>query len=625
MFANDDEDDEWNNESEEDQPQGYQALLDPDDEESITAEDEEIEDDHEEEEEIESIEEEVPIDDGQIKPFTCTLCTVSFSKFEGYREHFVSTEHRYKRRDEKKRLGEGCTIETSPVEVFVNLLLYNKIPFESIQINIQPVDFSVSGSLEYNNNKYEYQHASTLNDLYQVLVNKFNQDYEKYQLKMPPQSFFVARGTEKTFLWMKLISYMLNLDICRKEVENVWTVPRYCDDTGKSDEQIVKEVLDFCVFTNVEPERERLIGHSIQTWRMFHRQETKPGFWCDMCKQCFRKRKAIICHFETSEKHEKNLKHLPPYRRAVQHSLFTGRLLNQFIDIDKLNYYRSRVNAYRLPPSHKTLKNAYYCTFCKKSFESTYSLEKHLAWKNHRDILRKRHQNDLDNLSRLVTYLNFNQLSHEQRNGGIQQMVKTPDEYRLKYNLESMTIENLQEDIVRFDTQLAQQVIHNIQNQQGNNNRFNRGGGGGGRGRGRGGRGGQPFRGQGFRPRGGNFHQQNGQHFNPGQFNQPRHYQPRPFNPNQSYPQNNFHLPTSFRPPNQNFVNEYNKRPYPQNNNNNYNNNYYNPRQSWANKRPRFDQPHQPPPPQYQQPSSSNRIDYRYVANQNTYQQQQFH
>ncbi|CAF0935224.1 unnamed protein product [Adineta steineri] len=608
MFANDDEDDEWNNESEEDQPQGYQALLDPDDEESITAEDEEIEDDHEEEEEeIESIEEEVPIDDGQIKPFTCTLCTVSFSKFEGYREHFVSTEHRYKRRDEKKRLGEGCTIETSPVEVFVNLLLYNKIPFESIQINIQPVDCSVSGSLEYNNNKYEYQHASTLNDLYQVLVNKFNQDYEKYQLKMPPQSFFVAR------------------DICRKEVENVWTVPRYCDDTGKSDEQIIKEVLDFCVFTNVEPERERLIGHSIQTWRMFHRQETKPGFWCDMCKQCFRKRKAIICHFETSEKHEKNLKHLPPYRRAVQHSLFTGRLLNQFIDIDKLNYYRSRVNAYRLPPSHKTLKNAYYCTFCKKSFESTYSLEKHLAWKNHRDILRKRHQNDLDNLSRLVTYLNFNQLSHEQRNGGIQQMVKTPDEYRLKYNLEPMTIENLQEDIVRFDTQLAQQVMHNIQNQQGNNNRFNRGGGGG-RGRGRGGRGGQPFRGQGFRPRGGNFHQQNGQHFNPGQFNQPRHYQPRPFNPNQSYPQNNFHLPTSFRPPNQNFVNEYNKRPYPQNNNNNYNNNYYNPRQSWANKRPRFDQPHQPPPPQYQQPSSSNRIDYRYVANQNTYQQQQqFH
>jgi len=87
-------------------------------------------------------------------------------------------------------------------------------------------------------------------------------------------------------------------DICRKEVDNIWTVSRYCDDTGKSDEQIVKvkkqkteilkllnkiihfkEVLDYCVYANVEPERERLIGHSIQTWRMFHRQETKAGFW----------------------------------------------------------------------------------------------------------------------------------------------------------------------------------------------------------------------------------------------------------------------------------------------------------------------------------------------------------
>ncbi len=88
------------------------------------------------------------------------------------------------------------------------------------------------------------------------------------------------------------------LDICRKEVDHVWTVPRYCDDTGKSDEQIIKvrkvfiefkiifdflkEVLDYCVYTNIQPERERLIGHSIQTWRMFHRQETKPGFWLDI-------------------------------------------------------------------------------------------------------------------------------------------------------------------------------------------------------------------------------------------------------------------------------------------------------------------------------------------------------
>ncbi len=96
-------------------------------------------------------------------------------------------------------------------------------------------------------------------------------------------------------------------------------------------------------------------------------------------------------------------------------------------------------------------------------------------------------------------------------------MAKTPDEYRLRYNIEPITIESMQEDIMRFDTQLAQQVMQNVHNQQGNNHRFHRGGGGGGgggRGRGRG-RGRPPFRGQTFRPRG-NFHQQNGQHFNPG-------------------------------------------------------------------------------------------------------------
>ena len=117
-----------------------------------------------------------------------------------------------------------------------------------------------------------------------------------------------------------------------------------------------------------------------------------------MCKSNFVYDKAVeddlfsMQHFESSEKHEKNLKHLPPYRRAVQHvsvlltiyqqmieclqSLFTGRLLNEFIELEKVNYYRNRVNAYRIPPSIKSLKNAYYCTFCKKSFESTYSLEK---------------------------------------------------------------------------------------------------------------------------------------------------------------------------------------------------------------------------------------------------------
>ena len=69
-----------------------------------------------------------------------------------------------------------------------------QVPFESVQIDVQPVDFSVSGSLEYNHVKYDYQHAPSLNDLYQQLTSKLNQDYERHQLKMPPPSFFVARG-----------------------------------------------------------------------------------------------------------------------------------------------------------------------------------------------------------------------------------------------------------------------------------------------------------------------------------------------------------------------------------------------------------------------------------------------
>lgn len=75
---------------------------------------------------------------------------------------------------------------------------------------------------------------------------------------------------------------------------------------------------------------------------------------------------------------------------------------------------------------------------------------------------------------------------------------------------------------------------------------------------------------------------------------------------------------------NPNFGNGNNKRPYPQNHNNNNSSQW----QAWPNKRPRFDPPssYQQPPMPYQHPSSSsssNRIDYRYVANQNTYQQQQ--
>lgn len=90
-------------------------------------------------------------------------------------------------------------------------------------------------------------------------------------------------------------------------------------------------------------------------------------------------------------------------------------------------------------------------------------------------------------------------------------MTKEPDEYRLRYNLEPVTVESIQDDIMRFDTRLAQQVMQSMHSHQpGNNhnNRPDRGGGGGGRGRGRG-RGRQMFRGQ-MR---GNYHQPNGHHF----------------------------------------------------------------------------------------------------------------
>lgn len=120
----------------------------------------------------------------------------------------------------------------------------------------------------------------------------------------------------------------------------------------------------------------------------------------------------------------------------------------------------------------------------------------------------------------LQTYLNFNQLPHEQRHGGIQQMAKSPDEYRSRYHIEPITIESLQEDINRFDNQLAQQIMQNVNCQQANHQRFQRGGGGG-RGRGR-----------------SNFRQR-------GQFNHARPFHPPP---NQFYQQNNFHLPTTFRP-----------------------------------------------------------------------------
>ena len=90
-------------------------------------------------------------------------------------------------------------------------------------------------------------------------------------------------------------------------------------------------------------------------------------------------------------------------------------------------------------------------------------------------------------------------------------MPKTPDEYRSKYNLEPITIESMQNDIICFDTRLAQQVMHNIHNQQGNNSRFsNDTSGNRGRRQMR-----QSFRGHVFRPRA-SFHQQNQPNLNRG-------------------------------------------------------------------------------------------------------------
>lgn len=108
--------------------------------------------------------------------------------------------------------------------------------------------------------------------------------------------------------------------------------------------------------------------------------------------------------------------------------------------------------------------------------------------------------------------MNYNQLSHEQRAGGIQQMPKTPDEYRLRYNLTPITLNDIQEDVQRFDAHLAQQVTQNMnQVQHHHPDRFPRGGPGRRRGRGR-----PSFSGQqAFRSRA-PFPSNYGQNFNPG-------------------------------------------------------------------------------------------------------------
>lgn len=271
--------------------------------------------------------------------------------------------------------------------------------------------------------------------------------------------------------------------------------------------------------------------------------------------------------------------------------MFTGKLLNEFVELNRLNYYRARVNAYRIPPSNKSIKNAYYCTFCKKSFESAYALEKHLTWKGHRELLKKRRQNDMENLPRLVTYLNYNQLSHEQRHGGIQHMPKTQEEYRLRYNLAPTTIDDIQEDIRRFDTQLAQQVMQNVVQPKNNNmNRGQRGGPNRRRGRNR-----PPFPGQqAFRGRGGSLQPQYSQPYHQGPFQNPGYYQSRFHHQNNNY--NPYQQQGNFRgsSPSMNYAHGNNKRSYSPHNY--HNNNQPNPRHSWPNKRPRFDPPMNYPP-----------------------------
>jgi hypothetical protein len=58
---------------------------------------------HDDEQPLSNNETHVDDDDltGESKPFVCVMCAVSFSKFDVYRDHFMSSEHRYKRRDEK--------------------------------------------------------------------------------------------------------------------------------------------------------------------------------------------------------------------------------------------------------------------------------------------------------------------------------------------------------------------------------------------------------------------------------------------------------------------------------------------------------------------------------------------
>ena len=72
--------------------------------------------------------------------------------------------------------------------------------------------------------KYESQYASSLNDLYQSLANKFNQDYEKHQFKMPPPSFFIARGNNIILCLSVCAMGRLYFQYFQMFVEKKWTI-----------------------------------------------------------------------------------------------------------------------------------------------------------------------------------------------------------------------------------------------------------------------------------------------------------------------------------------------------------------------------------------------------------------
>ena len=204
---------------------------------------------------------------------------------------------------------------------------------------------------------------------------------------------------------------------------------------------------------------------------------------------------------------------------------------------------------YRIPPSNQSIKNAYYCTFCKKSFESAYSLEKVKSDFSIVSTIFLLSASDLDkvivncwrNVDRTTwtTYLVWSvrrsssfcsiipssPISREKDVLKLQPVIPM-NNAMVVFNKCQKHRKNIVQDTIwhrllwrifketssGFDTQLAQQVMQNaIQPQNSNPNRFQRGGPNRRRGRNR-----PPYPGQqSFRGRGG-FQQPYGQPYNQG-------------------------------------------------------------------------------------------------------------